>query len=92
MKFKQICKKTAAFLRILFGWGIYLSLFAGGLTFLGYVAALCIGGEPAAAICRFLSGTVMPLVIKTSTVMVLLGLVIMYLNGEAALTSGKKKK
>lgn len=91
-KFKEICKKIASFLRPLFGWGIYLSLFVGGLTFFGYVAALIIGGETATAICLFLSKTVMPIVIKTSTVMVVLGLVIMYLNGEAALTSGKKKK
>ena len=92
MKFKEICKKLAAFLRPIFGWGILLSLFVGGLTFFGYVAALIIGGETATAICLFLSKTVMPIVIKTSTVMVVLGLVIMYLNGEVALTSGKKKK
>ena len=31
------------------------------------------------------------MVIKLSTVMVLLGLAVMYLNGEMALTSNKKK-
>mgnify|MGYP003301256897 CR=1 FL=1 len=30
-----------------------ICLFAGGLTFFGYVAALCIGGDTAAAICRY---------------------------------------
>ena len=91
-KFKDICKKIGNFLRPIFGWGILLSLFVGGMTFFGYVAALCIGGETATAICLFLSKRLMPMVIKLSTCMVLLGLMIMYLCGEVALTSGKKKK
>lgn len=90
-KSKEMCKRLTNFLRSLFGWGIYLSLFAGGSVFLGYVAALCIGGQTATVICLFLSGTVMPLVIKISTAMVLLGILILYLSGETALTSGKKK-
>ncbi len=77
--------------RIIFGYGIMLSLFVGGLTFFGYVAALIIGGPTATAICTFLYKTIMPIAVKTSTVMVLFGLVIMYLNGEVALTSSKKK-
>ena len=68
-----------------------ICLFAGGLTFFGYLAALIIGGETAAAICVFIYKTVIPYIIKLSTVMVLLGLVAMYLNGEMALTSDKKK-
>jgi len=88
---KKILKKISGILRIVFGYGILLSLFVGGLTFFGYVAALIIGGETATVICTFLYKTIIPIVIKTSTVMVLLGLVIMYLNGEVALTSSKKK-
>ena len=91
MKFKEICKKISNALRVIFGYGIMLSIFAGGLTFFGYLAALCIGGDTAAAICKVISKTVTPGIIKTSTVMVLLGLVVMYLNGEVALTSDKKK-
>ena len=91
MKFKEICKKISSVLRVIFGWGIMLCLFAGGLTFFGYVAALCIGGEAAAAICVVISKTITPWIIRCSTVMVLLGLVVMYLNGEVALTSDKKK-
>lgn len=68
-----------------------LCLFAGGLTFFGYLAALIIGGETATAICVFIYKTVIPIIVKTSTVMVLLGLVVMYLNGEVALTADKKK-
>ena len=87
---KEICKKIAAVLKTIFGYGIMICLFAGGLTFFGYLAALVIGGETATAICVFLYKTVIPVIIKISTYMVLLGLVAMYLNGENALTTGKK--
>lgn len=89
---KEFLKKVSAVLRSVFGWGIFVSLFVGGMTFFGFVAALIIGGETATAICLFLSKSVIPVVIKISTVMILLGLVVMYLNGEVALTSGKAKK
>lgn len=88
---KNWCKKLSAKLRIVFGWGILLCLFAGGLTFFGYVAALIIGGDTAAAICALIYKTIIPIIIKASTAMVLLGLAVMYLNGEVALTAHKKK-
>ena len=88
---KELCNKLSAKLRIVFVYGIMLCLFAGGLTFFGYLAALIIGGETAAAICVFIYKTVIPVIIKCSTVLVLLGLVVMYLNGEVALTAHKKK-
>lgn len=88
---KNLCKKLSSILRIVFGYGIMLCLFAGGLTFFGYIAALCIGGDTAAAICEFIYETIVPIIIKSSTVLVLLGLLVMYLNGETALTANKKK-
>ncbi len=88
---KEICKKISAVLKTVFGYGIMICLFAGGLTFFGYIAALIIGGDTAADICSFIYKTIVPYIIKTSTIMVLLGLVAMYLNGEMALTSNKKK-
>ena len=88
---KKVCKKISEILRIIFGYGIMLCLFAGGLTFFGYLVALVVGGESATQICVFIYKTVMPIIIKTSTVMVLLGLVAMYFNGETALTAHKKK-
>jgi len=87
---KEICKKLSAFLRIVFGYGILLCLFAGGLTFFGYLAALIVGGETAVVICAVIHKSVIPVIIKTSTILVLLGLAVMYLNGEVALTVGKK--
>ena len=89
---KKACGKIAAFLKTVFGYGIMICLFAGGLTFFGYVAALIIGGDVAAAICAFISKSFMPWVIRISTALVLLGLLAMYLSGEQALTVGKKEK
>lgn len=88
---REIIKKIANFLRVVFGYGIMLCLFAGGLTFLGYLAALIIGGDTATNICVFIYKTIIPIIIKASTILVLLGLVTMYLSGEKALTSNKKK-
>lgn len=88
---KETCKKISNVLKTIFGYGIMICLFAGGLTFFGYMAALVIGGETAATICVFIYKTIIPYIIKLSTILVLLGLVAMYLNGEMALTTDKKK-
>lgn len=88
---KNVCKKIASVLRTIFGYGIMISLFAGGLTFFGYVAALIIGGETATMICTVIYEKIIPVIIYLSTTMVVLGLIAMYLNGETALTSDKKK-
>ena len=88
---KNVCKKISNVLKTIFGYGIMICLFAGGLTFFGYLAALFIGGETATAICVFIYKTISPYIIYGSTIMVLLGLVSMYLAGEQALTANKKK-
>ena len=88
---KNFCKKLSDILKTIFGWGILIALFAGGLTFFGYVIALCIGGSVGTAISLFLYQHVLTWIIYLSVVMVLLGLVAMYLAGEVALTPGKKK-
>lgn len=88
---KERCKKVSQVLKKIFGYGIMICLFAGGLTFFGYVAALIVGGDAAAAICTFIYKTFMPVVIKTSTAFVLLGLLAMYLAGEKSLTVGNNK-
>ena len=89
---KEFCKKLSAVLKTVFGYGIMICLFAGGLTFFGYMAALIIGGETATAICTVIYKTIIPYIIKGSTFLILLGLVAMYLNGEMALTTSKKNK
>lgn len=88
---KQFCKKLSNVLKTIFGYGVMIDLFAGGLTFFGYVAALIIGGDVATAICTVIYKDIIPVIIYSSVVMVLLGLVAMYLNGEVALTPEKKQ-
>ncbi|MBR5773541.1 MAG: hypothetical protein IKY44_01690 [Clostridia bacterium] len=88
---RKILHKISDILRIIFGYGVMICLFAGGLTFFGYIAALCIGGDTATEICRVIYKVITPYIIKASTILVLLGLLTMYLKGEKALTTDKKK-
>lgn len=88
---KKACKKIASVISTIFGYGIMIALFGGGLTFFGYVAALIIGGDTAATICAVIYDKILPVIIYISTIMVVIGLVAMYLNGETALTPDKKK-
>lgn len=89
---KETMKKISDILRMVFGYGIMITLFAGGFTFFGYLIALIIGGDVAAGICTFIYKGVIPVMVKASTSMILLGLVVMYLSGEQALTASKKEK
>ena len=88
---KEICKKISAVLKTIFGYGIMTMLFAGGLTFFGYLVALIIGGDVAGLICTVIYKNIIPVIIYVSVILVLLGLVAMYLNGEVALTPEKKQ-
>ena len=87
---KENLKKIAAKLKIVFGYGIMLTLFVGGLTFFGYLAALIIGGDTAVLICEVIYKKIVPVMIYVSTIMVLFGLLTMYLAGEMALTPSKR--
>ena len=89
---KAKLKKISNVCKLIFGYGIMISLFVGGLTFFGYVAALIVGGDTAVKICDFISKTVNKNMIYLSTIMILLGLVAMYLAGEKALTPSQSKK
>ena len=91
---KETLKKISDVCKIIFGYGIEIVLFAGGLTFFGYLAALFIGGETATNICTWIYKSFVPVIIYTSTVLILFGLLSMYLAGEKALTpeTHNKKK
>ena len=89
---KEKMKKISDRLKVVFGYGIMLTLFVGGLTFFGYLAALIIGGDTAVLICEFIYKKIIPVMIYTSTIMVLFGLLTMYLAGEKALTPSKRNK
>ena len=87
---KENLRKISEVFKLIFGYGIMIILFAGGLTFFGYVIALIIGGETATNICTWIYKSFIPVIIYTSTILILFGLVAMYLAGEKALTPGKK--
>ncbi len=87
---KETLKKISDVFKVIFGYGIMIVLFAGGLTFFGYLIALIIGGEMATNICTWIYKSFVPVMIKTSTILILFGLLTMYLAGEKALTPGKK--
>ena len=88
---KEKVKKVSGVCKTIFGYGIMIALFSGGLTFFGYIAALIIGGEIATVICEVIYKQIVPVVIHFSTIVVLFGLVTMYLAGETALTAKKDK-
>lgn len=89
---KEILNKICGLLRLIFGYLIMITLFAGGATFFGYVAALIIGGNTAELICTFIYKEFIPIIIYISSATVLFGMVIMYLSGETALTASSDKK
>ena len=89
---KKFLEKTCNVLGVIYGYGILITLFAGGLTFFGYVVALCIGGDVAAQICEILYKHVFKIIIIASSCVVILGIIKMYLSGEVALSIEKKKK
>ena len=89
---KETMKKIAEKLKIVFGYGIMLTLFVGGLTFFGYLVALIIGGDTAALICKVIYKQIIPVMIYVTTILVMFGLVTMYLAGEMALTASKRRK
>ncbi len=89
---KKVMKKISDILKMIFGYGIMISLFAGGATFFGYIWALIIGGDTAASICEFIYKDFLPIVVYYTSILILIGLVAMYLAGELALTAEKKQK
>lgn len=82
---KKFLERTAGVLSVLFGIGMLVSVICGGLTFVGYLAALAIGGDTAAAICEFIYKTLYPRLVYFSSVVVMIGLLKMYLSGQTAM-------
>lgn len=87
---KTTLKKISDVFKLIFGYGIMIVLFAGGLTFFGYIVALIIGGDTATSICTWIYKSFIPIIIYISTILILFGLLTMYLAGEKALTPGRK--
>jgi hypothetical protein len=88
-------KKAVEIINKIFGWGIYICLFAGGLTFFGFLLALIIGGGDGGAgqaIASFLQKQFFPVIIRIASIIIILGLVGMYLNGDQALSMKTDKE
>lgn len=85
-------KKVSKVLLKLFAIGVIFTLFAGALAFVGYLVALCIGGETATALCATIYTQYFPWIIQICSTSVGLGLVAMYLQKVKALTFTEEKK
>lgn len=75
--------KIASIIKVMFGYGIMICLLAGGLTFFGYIAAICIGGDIAGTICTVIYKHIYPVLVIISTSMIAMGLIAMYIVGES---------
>lgn len=89
---KEKLKRAAGICKIIFGYGIMLSLLVGSLTFLGYIIALIAGGDTAVLICDFLYNKVLKLLIYITNILIVFGLLSMYLAGEKSLMPTTKHK
>ena len=81
----ELKRKAIKVLSYIYGVGIFIALFIGALSFLGYVAAIVIGGQVATDMCVFIYKRVYPIIIYISTGSVLIGLLKMYVSGEKSL-------
>ena len=85
-------KKISDILLRVFSIGVLCILFAGGLSVLGFLFAMFLGGEVAVLICEFIHKQYFPWVIKFATMFVGCGLVGMYLQKDKALSIEREKK
>ncbi len=85
-------KKASDVLLKIFAYGIIACLFAGGLSLVGYLVALIIGGESATSLCLWVFKTYLPWVIKATSIFTLIGLIGMYLSKQKALVATTEKK
>lgn len=79
-------------INVVFGWGVYACLLAGGVTFFGFLLALIIGGSSGEALAVWIRQSYFPVVIRVTSFFIILGLVGMYCNREQALSIVTDKK
>lgn len=84
-------KKLTDVLLKIFSYSIIACLFAGGISLIGYIVALIIGGESATAMCLWVFKSYLPWVIKATSIVTAIGLLGMYLSKQKALTVKKDK-
>ena len=82
-------EKMVDWLGIIYGYGIMLSLLVGGLSFFGYLMAIILGGDRAVAICTWIYQGLYPKLVYCSSLVVLLGILKIYLQGSSRSQKGK---
>lgn len=83
--------KASKVISYIYATGIAIALFAGALSFLGYLAAIIIGGKVAEEICAYIYKELYPVIFQISSFSILLGLVKMYIASEQTMVPNKKK-
>ena len=84
-------KQASKVILTIFSAGVLLSLFAGALSFFGYLVAIIIGGQGGTDLSLFLYEKYFPWVIRLSSVSVLFGLVGMIMQKKKALVVTEEK-
>lgn len=75
----------------IFGFGVTVSLLAGGLSLIVYIIASFTGVETAEIICEFVQKQFYPYIIQIAVISAGLGLISMYISGTKALSMDKDK-
>ena len=87
----SIRQKIANVLELVYGIGVLVALFVGGISFLIYLVAFIIGGNMATEICTFTYKTLYPILFYFSSSVVLIGLIKMYVAGEKSMVPTKRQ-
>lgn len=85
-------KRCSNILLTIFAIGILICLFAGGLSLLGYIIAMVIGGENAVNLCTFIFKSYLPWVIRFTSIFSGIGLLGMYFSKIKALAIETEKE
>ena len=76
-------KNLITVIEYIIGISLAICLFVGGLGFVGYAAAFCIGGEIAAQICDWIYNDFYKALIIISNITTLVSFVLLYVRGDA---------
>lgn len=76
-------KNLITVIEYIIGISLAICLFVGGLGFVGYAVAFCIGGEIAAQICDWIYNDFYKVLIILATSTTLVSFVLLYVRGDA---------
>ncbi len=84
-------EKISKVLSIIWAIASIILVFLGGITVFGFLAAFIIGGGLGENIAVIIYKQIFPIIIFSTSVLIVLGWIIMEIRGEKALTAGEKK-